>query len=128
MFLVCKVFGAQRTVEELKVSLVRSDSDLSKELEKAKNRLLILISHATLFSQPIGIERTKSPTALTVLAENMKDSVVALQDQHLGILRREIDHNHGMALETERAEFRRRALETLKDFDPEKLLKGITVP
>lgn len=127
MFLVCKVFGAQRTVEELKVSLVRSDSDLSTELEKARARLSNLVTHRGLFNEPIAIETTSAPGLLTLLAESMKDGVVALQDEYLAILRREIDHNRGMALETERAEFRKKALETLKDFDPEKLLKTISV-
>ncbi|MEY4700794.1 MAG: hypothetical protein RL326_981, partial [Pseudomonadota bacterium] len=128
MFFVCKVFGAQRIVEELKVSLVRSDSDLSQQLERARTRLSTLIPHRGLFDEPVGIEKTKAPETLTLLAEAIKDSVVALQEEHLAILRREIDLNRGMALETERDAFRRKALETLKDFDPEKLLTRITMP
>jgi hypothetical protein len=124
MFLVCKVFGAQRTLEELKVSLVRSDADVSTEIEKARTRLSTLVAHRSLFNEPVGIEKTKAPQALTLLAEAMIESVQALQGEYLGILRREIEHNRGMLLETEREAFRKKALETLKDFDPEKLLKG----
>jgi hypothetical protein len=123
MFLVCKVFGAQRTVEELKVSVVRSDSDISTELEKARTRLSNLLAHRVLFNEPIGIEKTKAPQGLTLLTEAMIESVEALQGEYLSILRREIESNRGMALETERQAFRKKALETLKDFDPEKLLR-----
>jgi hypothetical protein len=76
-----------------------------------------------LFNEPIGIEKTKAPQGLTLLTEAMIESVEALQGEYLSILRREIESNRGMALETERQAFRKKALETLKDFDPEKLLR-----
>jgi hypothetical protein len=125
IFLVCKVFGSQRILEELKVSLVRSDANLSTELDTAIKRLALLVAHKTLFTEPVGIEETRTPDSLNTLADTIRTRVEGLQAKYLVILQREIKQKHDVALETDREEFRQKALETLKDFDPEKLLKSL---
>lgn len=125
MFLVCRIFGAQRNLEELKVSLVRSDADLSNELETARTRLQTLATHPSLFDKPIGLEKSKVQEKLITLVQEMAQSVTRLQDQYLSILQNEIQNNRGMALETERDNFRKSALDTLKEFDPAELLKSL---
>lgn len=127
MFFVCRVFAAQRVIEELKVSLVRSDSDLSRELQSAKSRLHALVTMGPLFNTPRGIERTAANTELSQLVTTILDTVTSLQIDHLEILRREVLDNQGVALEMERAECRKKALNALKDFDPEQFLKGLAI-
>jgi hypothetical protein len=124
MFFVCRVFGSQRNLEELKVSLVRSDSDLAKELETAKSRLSALI---TIFQTRVGIEKTKGASDFKELVAGLVTAVTALQNEFLEILKREVTENKGMALEREREEFRKRALHTLKEFDPEQFMKTVKV-
>jgi hypothetical protein len=127
MFFVCRVFGLQRNFEELKVSLVRSDSDLATELETAKSRLSTLITMDTLFPTKVGIEKTRAASDFKELVSGMVTSVTSLQNEFLEILKREISENKGMALEREREEFRQRALNTLKGFDPEQFMKTVKV-
>lgn len=127
MFFVCRVFGSQRNLEELKVSLVRSDSDLATVLETAKSRLSALITMDTLFQTRLGIEKTKVASDFTELVAGMVTAVTALQNEFLEILKREVTENKGMALEREREEFRKGALHTLKEFDPEQFMKTVKV-
>ena len=127
MFFVSRVFGAQRAIEELKVSLVRSDSDLSRELQVAKNRLHALATISPLLGSKQGIEQTSFNSELVRLTSSILDRVTALQLEHLEILKREIIGHQGMALEAERDAFRKKAVDSLKDFDPEQFLQNASI-
>jgi hypothetical protein len=81
----------------------------------------------TLFQTRVGIEKTKVASDFKELVAGLVTAVTALQNEFLEILKREVTENKGMALEREREEFRKRALNTLKEFDPEQFMKTVKV-